>query len=704
MTEFNTKKANTMVTIERLNAEVFLRSLKFFFIVSLSLFLDSCLDTEKIKSESQQKADQLYDFPAVLNYKGLPDSTTDKSVFPFFDQGAWFGFSLPGEENPELKGSFIGPFLLTQDNGVWISRVLSRLEVTDGDNNAIDLKSAEVLEISSYPGRLRQILKTSHPELLVTTELIFVSGRTALSKLNIKNEGSLALQLNVKWSGNRFLEGVSFKGIQNGVQIEFTKNDNIGIISSDINQEVSVGKGNDSYELESVTNRLAIKEDWSIHLTHTFCFSQEEWEEEEKKVIKILEEPATEFLNNTKRWNGLVTKTVSNLDEKYQDKSHQRVAVKCLETLTNNWRSPAGLLKHDGLFPSYNYKWFNGFWSWDSWKHAVSLVKFNSDLAKNQVRAMFDFQNEEGMIADCVYRDNVIEMPNWRDTKPPLSAWAVWVIYEQTQDIAFLKELYPKVEKYHQWWYKYRDHDQNGLCEYGSTDGSLIAAKWESGMDNAVRFDDTEIVQNKEAGWSMNRESVDLNAYLFAEKEYLAKMAGALGKVETSQKYKEEADQLKTRIQTVFYDKESGWFYDVDLESKEKLMVQGPEGWIPLWTKAASEDQAERVKATMLDTAKFSTYIPFPTLSAAHPRFTPDRGYWRGPIWLDQVYFAIKGLRNYGYDDEADRFTKQVIDRLEGLKDADLPIRENYHPLTGKGMESSHFSWSAAHLLMLLEE
>ena len=55
----------------------------------------------------------------------------------------------------------------------------------------------------------------------------------------------------------------------------------------------------------------------------------------------------------------------------------------------------------------------------------------------------------------------------------------------------------------HQWWYAERDHDHNGICEYGSTDGTLIAAAWESGMDNGVRFDDTRMLKNEmEKAWS----------------------------------------------------------------------------------------------------------------------------------------------------------------------------------------------------------
>lgn len=108
---------------------------------------------------------------------------------------------------------------------------------------------------------------------------------------------------------------------------------------------------------------------------------------------------------------------------------------------------------------------------------------------------MFDFQLEDGFIVDCVYRDTTIEAHNYRDTKPPLAAWAVSKVFGISKDTLFVKEMYPKLKKYHEWWYMKRDHDGDGLCEFGSTDGSLIAAKWESGMDNAIRFDDSKILK-----------------------------------------------------------------------------------------------------------------------------------------------------------------------------------------------------------------
>jgi putative isomerase len=310
---------------------------------------------------------------------------------------------------------------------------------------------------------------------------------------------------------------------------------------------------------------------------------------------------------------------------------------------------------------------------------------------------MFALQDEYGMVPDVIYAHKAEN--NWRDTKPPLAAWAVWEVYEQTNDKDFIKEMYPKLIRYHNWWYENRDHDKNSLCEYGSTDGTLVAALWESGMDDAVRFDKRKMVKNNNRAWSIDVESVDLNAYLYAEKVNISRMARLLGQNQTAAQLSDQAGRLKKKIRDMMYNTDSGFFQDIDLNDKSFLNAQGPEGWIPLWAEVASPQQAEQVKKNICDPAKFATFIPFPTVSRDNQRF--NTGYWRGPVWLDQAYFGVKGLRNYRYDKEADMFTRQLFDRPEGLKNTDKPIRENYDPLTGKGLKVNHFSWSAAHYILL---
>ena len=92
-----------------------------------------------------------------------------------------------------------------------------------------------------------------------------------------------------------------------------------------------------------------------------------------------------------------------------------------------------------------------------------------------------------------------------------------------------------------------------------------------------------------------------------------------------------------------------------------------------------------------MDPAKFYTKVPFQTMSADHERFAPLDGYWRGPNWLDQAYFGVEGLRNYGFNSEADKATIQIIEGADGILEKGKSIRENYHPLTGEGIKCTKF-------------
>ena len=243
--------------------------------------------------------------------------------------------------------------------------------------------------------------------------------------------------------------------------------------------------------------------------------------------------------------------------------------------------------------------------------------------------------------------------------------------------------------------------------EYANTDLQMVLFWLQNGKvvwttQSALTI--SKILKNSEGAFSLDQESVDLNAYLYAEKLYLANLAEVLQKTEEANSYRAEANTLKISIQEQFYDPGDGWFYDTNLDGTKFIKGAGSEGWTALWATAATQEQAEAVKTKMMDPEKFYTRVPFQTMAKDHPKFDPMNGYWRGPNWLDQAYFGVRGLRNYGFDKEADKATIQILNGATGVLGKGLAIRENYHPLTGKGGEAQNFSWSAAHIIMLLME
>ncbi|MCB9081837.1 MAG: trehalase [Lewinellaceae bacterium] len=659
----------------------------------LNLLLSSC--HPKIPSAKLMVATE----PAnMLDYVGTPNTARDRNALAFSDQGAWFAYGFPADT--ACFGGFTGPFLMTQENGVWSSQVLSQLmlkEVTTGQ--LIDWNGFAASH-TSFNSHLAQAFVNE--QFRITQTLCFASAHSTLITTQITNLSGETIRLQPHWRGTVFLPGLKLAREGNTVVLQSPLSAAKGTIQSFGEPVTSLELTDSTYALHLDPFALKPGETRQLVLGHTFIFPEYNGEEEQRRLGDAVNQlPA--LLDTRKAEKGHQLATLhAQLDTPWQDSVYQDLVAKTILTLQNNWRIPAGELKNSGVFPSYHYIWFHGFWAWDSWKHAVALTQYDPELAKEQIRAMYAYLTPEGFIPDCIYRDTTIEAHNYRNTKPPLSAWAAWEVYTQSQDVRFLKELYPKIVRQHTWWYTNRDHDQDGLCEYGSTDGSLVAAKWESGMDNAVRFDQSKILKNSATAYSLDQESVDLNAYLYTEKQYLRQMAEVLNKPQDQEQWATQARVLKAKIQFQFYDPNTGWFYDTSIDGQSFIQVMGCEGWIPLWAEIATPAQAVAVKNSMINSAYFFTRVPLPTLAANHPKFTPADGYWRGPVWLDQAYFGVKGLHNYGFHQEAYAATYALLQQAEGVLTKGKSIRENYQPITGQGLESKNFSWSAAHYLLLL--
>lgn len=719
----------------------------------------------------------------------------------FSDMGAWHGYYLHEEKAKELYGGFAGPVIIAEEYPYNLSDCINRIHL-EKDGTEVDLTKAKTT-LTYYPGKLVQVYDL--PELTLTLNLIFASNRSALIETKIANKTDKELSLNLSWDGHIFeyytksnpehyLMGTSLEAQTDGVKVNFSdvretwryltsKENSFDIVYGEKDIETTIATEKNEQDIDRWSYRTVKKEPvvipakgaYQTYQTQSYTFTKAERAAEKRNVAAMLANPGKYFEENTARWNGYI----KAVDAKGSgDEAYWRAAVKATETLITNWMSPAGALKHDGIVPSTSYRWFVGMWAWDTWKEVVAVARFDPELAKNSVRALFDYQiksgdavrpQDAGTIIDCIFynqnEDRGGDGGNWneRNSKPPLAAWAVWNIYRETGDVAFLREMYPKLVAYHNWWYTNRDIDHNGVAEYGGMvhetcydwtnydyevgqevegfgvvgeDGTMLdangervvcpdagieAAAWESGMDNAVRFDrfgsgeddkgiEIYTVRNKAhkpVGYVINQESVDLNAYLYAEKGFLKDMANVLGYQYDAAKYEKEADTLQKYINEKMFDEETGFYYDLQTNqdgSVKKLLVNrgaGTEGWIPLWARAATEEHAERVVESMMSSGKFNTNLPFPTSSKDNEKYNPNK-YWRGPVWLDQALFGVEALVNYGYEDEAKQMTTKLFNNAKGLL-GDAPIQENYNPETGAGLHTRNFSWSAAAYYLLYQ-
>ncbi|WP_028100772.1 alpha-glucosidase [Pseudoduganella violaceinigra] len=754
--------------------------------------------------------------PPSINRYGTPfaarefDAEENQRFNPMFDAGSWHGYLLP--DKPELAGSFSGPLVVAEEYAVYIAPALERLALSDRrTGRSFKPKQARWTSFAR-PGVLSQRL--AWPGLRLDVDLHFVSSYTALVRYRLRNTSGKAMSLKAHWQGELVTqwgkEG-SIAALQpawkpevrqqgSGISVVFGKVRDTGNImtsgSSRYRIERSV-RSQDSVAGQRYVSSADLPQlpaGRQLNIYSAYSYQLDDADAAGSQAEALLSSTANmeqAIAASEHRWSTWLAKLPAS-----------PLSTKALETLIGNWRAPRGAFRHDAMVPSTTARWFNGAWTWDTWKQAYALAAIDPSLAANTVRSLFDHQilandpirpQDEGMVPDNVFynKEEVRggDGGNWneRDTKPPLAAWAVWEIYRHSHDRSWLCEMQPKLEAYHRWWYRNRDHDQNGLAEYGATvhplhnnaagqlrfrvkplspsplegcsegqDGMREclgvtaynrivdnaqyaaidlpvqhAAGFESGMDNAARFGfiipaalqryaeityggdlaaarrdwQVRVLENRDSqgrllGYSIDQESVDLNAFLYREKLVLSDIAKELGQHDAARSWQEQAIHLRGMINAAFFDPVSGFYYDRQLGGKLLTMRgRGPEGWTALWAGAAERRQAEAVITKMLDPGEFATQVPMPTAAVSNPSYDPQI-YWRGRVWLDQLYFGAAALRRYGRGADADAITRRFISGAEGLL-GDSPIRENYHPVTGHMQGATNFSWSAAHLLML---
>jgi len=748
----------------------------------------------------------------VINRSGAPHYMLDydfdehQRFNPFFDLGAWHGHLLP--DGPEGIGGFPGPALLTEEYINFMADNFDRLSL---------YKNGEKVNFSmtaySIPGALVQQL--SAPGIQVNLTLRFATARTSLLETQIITDTPLELV----WDG-ALLEKYyakeqkpqspqtieqAFPGYTrhilptaDGLRVTFGKVRASSQLMTSGQSEYQIHK---SLPQQTTVNghqfiaKANIKGSTTLYTTYSHLLTAAEVQQEQGKIAAILANPQQYMNASAQRWENYLSKGLTN---PHATQAQERVAVKAIETLNGNWRGAAGAMKFDSVTPSVTGRWFSGnqTWPWDTWKQAYAMAHFNPDVAKDNIRAVFAFQIQPddplrpwdaGFIPDLIAYNPSPERggdgSNWneRNTKPSLAAWAVMEVYNTTGDKQWLAEMYPKLVAYHNWWLHNRDHNGNGVPEYGATrdkahntpDGRMlftvkrgqqekmhaglnnydrvvrsghydnieipaqVAASWESGRDDAAAFGfidpdqlarylaqggkrqdwQVKFAENRAAdgtllGYSLLQESVDQASYMYSDNKYLAKMADILGHSADAAAFRSKADKLANYINSCMFDPSSGFFYDIRIEDKPlpngcagKPIVErgkGPEGWSPLFNGAASQQHADAVVKVMKDSREFNTYVPLGTAALTNPAFGADI-YWRGRVWVDQLYFGLKGMESYGYRADAVAMAQAFFNHADGLI-TDGPIRENYNPLTGMQQGAPNFSWSAAHLYMLYND
>lgn len=284
--------------------------------------------------------------------------------------------------------------------------------------------------------------------------------------------------------------------------------------------------------------------------------------------------------------------------------------------------------------------------------------------ADNVLNNFYHKQEESGAIRGIYRIDDgapVFSDDNPESVQPPLFAYAEHNLFHKSGNKKRLKEVLPKLKDYFHWL------EKNFRRENGLYSVPMEATC----MGNSPR---EKVVY-----------PVDFNAQQALNALYMSALGDILNDKEISFTYKRHYFSLKTRINSMMWDEETGFYHDLDAEG-ERLPSKTIAAYWTLLAEIPNEAKAVRLIDHLKNHDTFGLEHPFPTLSADDPAFQENGGGgYRGSVFPVFNFMVIKGLEKYArYElarEAAIRHLYYMLDTLHPEGGGEGNVWEAYHPL-----------------------
>ena len=428
---------------------------------------------------------------------------------------------------------------------------------------------------------------------------------------------------------------------------------------------------------------------------------------------------------------------------------------KAIEVLNKNWKDGFSV-PCANLYP---FQWF-----WDSGFIAIGFAHFDMPKAEKEITTLLESQWDNGFIPHIIFHsetDSYFPGPDFHRsdlspqsskkykstgmTQPPVTGFVLQDMYRISKDkqatLKFIEGLIDKVYFNHDYFYKNRDPKNEGLV--------YIYHNWESGTDNSPMWDDIWLTMNppeynfvrrdtthvdasqrpskreydhylhiidiaKEHNYS-DKKIAELspflvqdplfNTMLIKSNQSLIDLYKLIGnnedKIKQLQKWQDKAIK---GFNEKLYDQELGVYIHYDLRNERALRHISSSSFSPLFAKIPNKEQAASLVKVMMEKFGNDNQYLCASFDPTSERFNPKK-YWRGPVWVNLNWILYNGLKDYGYNDIAQRVKKDTVEIIEkaGFYEYFDSRKEEYkNGNTGYG--GNDFSWSAALLIDMLND
>jgi putative isomerase len=382
----------------------------------------------------------------------------------------------------------------------------------------------------------------------------------------------------------------------------------------------------------------------------------------------------------------------------------ERVFQKCiLEKII----PPTPPLKYDWVVPGGPY--YKGQWIWDTMFVAdlLSILPGKEQLIRDIFQNYWDFQHRWNETVPEYAHDMITgtiktfpqELRQF--SQIPILAWGLERVYKRNGDKKLLEQCLPRLEKWHNWYWRERDVTNIGLVTIGSYSGDVQHAPRET-FDYECNMDDLKLQKHptrkgeNEGAWYGDIWVAGNTSYLIMGEKSLVRLAEAIGDKEMAARRKPFIDKAVKAMRDYMWDEEAGTFLSVKKETMEKIPVATISSWVALAAGVPTKKMAKRM-AEVLATDSWQTPLPLPTVDRKDPRWKSG-DFWRGDVWPSANYQISSGLAYYGHTKLAALIADKTVDNA--IKNG---ISEHYDSVSGKPLGIRDYCMSATLTTMMLD-
>lgn len=243
----------------------------------------------------------------------------------------------------------------------------------------------------------------------------------------------------------------------------------------------------------------------------------------------------------------------------------------------------------------------------------------------NNLDYFYNRQEDSGAIRyryDVKTGEPIFKQNNPEGIGLPLFAFAEFNIYHKSANKKRIKEVMPVLQKYMTWL------DKNFRKENGLYTAPVAASIMENSPRENVYY------------------PIDFNACMALNASYMSALGDILNDKEISFQYRKLYFSIKTKINSLMWDSETGFYYDLD-ENENQLKVKTIASYLTMLAEIPNADKADILVEHLNNPNSFGTEHPFATLSVDHPSFSEDGNGFNGSVMPSFNFLVIKGLEKY---------------------------------------------------------